>query len=75
MQECCAIFLWVSLKWTSTEEHVDMQLHQGAKFDHFDISNLIYNKFSHSPASYKLNGENIKVMLELYFKTHVEMEK
>ena len=34
------------------------------KCKHFDISNVIYHKFSHGAASYKLCGENINVMLE-----------
>ena len=35
-----------------------MQRHQGAKFEHFHVSNIMYHKFS-------LNGENVKVMVEL----------
>ena len=48
-----------------TEAHVDMQRHQGAKVEHFDVSNVIYHKFSHSVVSYMLNGENVNVMLEI----------
>ena len=49
---------------TSTEAHVYMRHHQGAKVEHFDISNMIYHKFSHGPVSYMLNGENFNIMLE-----------
>ena len=38
--------------------------HQGAKVKHFDVSNVIYHKFSHGAVSYTLNGENVNVMLE-----------
>ena len=48
---------------TLTETHVYMQRHQGAKVEHFAISNVIYHKFSHGAVSYTLNGENV-VMLE-----------
>ena len=48
----------------STEAHIYMQRHQGAKVKHFDVSNVIYHKFSHSAISYTLNGENGIVMLE-----------
>ena len=34
-----------------------MQRHQGAKVELFDVSNMIYHKFSHSAISYMLNGE------------------
>ena len=52
-----------------TAAHVYMWHHQDAKFKHFDVSNVIYHKFSHGPVSYTLNGENIIVMLEYdYFQ-------
>ena len=44
-----------------------MRRHQGAKVKHFDVSNVIYHKFSHGAVSYTLNGENVNVMLEYYF--------
>ena len=50
---------------TLTETHVYMQRHQGAKVEHFDVSNVIYHKFSHGAVSYTLNGENVNIMLEL----------
>ena len=31
---------------------------------HFDISNVIYHKFSHGAISYTLNGDNVNLMLE-----------
>ena len=40
---------------------------QGAKVEHFDVSNVIYHKFSHSGVSHTLNGENVNVMLEFTF--------
>ena len=42
-----------------------MRRHQGAKVKHFDISKVIYHKFSHGAVSYTLNGENVNVILEL----------
>ena len=44
--------------------HVHMRSHQGAKVKHFDVSNVIYHKFSHGAVFYTLSGENVKVMLE-----------
>ena len=64
MQGYCDIFLRIILKWTSTEAHVYMRRHQSVKVEHFDVSNVIYHKFSHGVVSYTLNGENINVMLE-----------
>ena len=52
---------------TSTQAHVYMRRHQGAKVKHFDVSNVIYHKFSHGTVSYALNGENVNVMLEFLF--------
>ena len=57
-------FLRIILKRTSTEAHVYMRGHQGTIVEHFDVSNVIYHKFSHRAVSYTLNGENVKVMLE-----------
>ena len=37
---------------------------QGAKFEHFDVSNVIYHIFSHGAVSFTINGLNINVMLE-----------
>ena len=56
------------LKRTSTEAHVYMRHHQGAKVEHFNVRNVIYHKFSHSGVSYTLNGENVNVMLEFLTK-------
>ena len=58
-------FLWIILKRTSTEAHVYMRRRQNAKVKHFDVSNVIYHKFSHGAVSYKLNGKNVNAMLEL----------
>ena len=57
--------LRIILKRTSTEGYVYMRRNQDAKVKHFDVSNLIYYKFSHGAVSYTLNGENVNVMLEL----------
>ena len=67
MQENCDVFFFlrIILKRTSTEAHVYMRRHQGAKVKHFDVSYVIYHKFSHGAVSYTLNGENVNVMLEL----------
>ena len=56
--------LQIILKQTSTEAHVYMQRHQDVKVKHFDVSNLIYHKFSYGAVSYMLNAENVNVMLE-----------
>ena len=48
-------FLRIILKQTSTEAHVYMRRHQGAKVKHFDVSNVIYHKFSRGAVSYTLN--------------------
>ena len=45
-----------------------MRRHQGAKVEHFDVSNVIYHKFSHGGVSYTLNGKNVNVILELSVK-------
>ena len=52
-------FLRIILKRTLTEAHVYMGRHQGAKVKHFDVSNVIYHKFSHGAVSNTLNGENV----------------
>ena len=52
------------LKRTSTEARVYMRRHQDAKVKHFDVSNVIYHKFSHGAVYNKLSGENDNVMLE-----------
>ena len=57
-------FLRIILKRTPTEAHDYMRRHQDAKVKHFDVSNVIYHKFSHGAVSYSLNGENVNVMLE-----------
>ena len=71
-------FLRIILKRTSTEAQVYILRHQGATVKHFDVSNVIYHKFSHGAVSCTLNGENGNVMLEkrlfyvynwTYFKT------
>ena len=64
-------FLLIILKRMLTEAHVYMQRHQGTKVEHFDVSNVIYHKFSHSAVSYTLNGENVNVMLEYQLKVSV----
>ena len=51
---------------TSTKAHVYMRRHQGAKFEHFEVSDVIYHKFSHDAVSYTLYKENVNVMLELF---------
>ena len=56
-------FLWIILKWMSTEAHVYMRRHH---VKHFDVSNVIYHKFSLGAVSCTLNGENVNVMLEYH---------
>ena len=62
---CDGFFSTDYLKRTSIEAHVYMRRHQGAKVEHFEVSNVIYHKFSHGTVSYALDGENVNVMLEL----------
>ena len=57
-------FLRIILKRTLTEAYVYIRSQQGAKVKYFDVSNIIYHKFSHGAISYTLNGENLNVMLE-----------
>ena len=64
----CDFNLRIILKRTSTEAHVYMRRHQGAKWKHFDVSDVIYHKFSHGAASHTLNEENVNVMSEYHFK-------
>ena len=73
MQRYCDIFSKDYLKWMSTEAHIYMQRHQGAKVEHFDVSNVIYHEFSHGAVSYTLNGENVNVMLEFFLSHIVKM--
>ena len=64
-KDMATFFLKIILKRTSTESHDYMRRHQGAKVEHFDVSNVIYQKFSHGAVSYTVNGESVNVMLEL----------
>ena len=54
----------IILKRTSTEAHVYMRRHQGAKVEYFDVSNVIYHIFSQGAVSYTLNGQKINVLLK-----------
>ena len=67
-KDIAPFFLGIISKRTSTEAHIYMQRHQGVKVEHFDVSNVIYHKFSHRGVSYTLSGENVNVMLECHFK-------
>ena len=40
-------------------KNVYIRRHQGAKVEHFAVSNVIYHKFSHGVVSYTLNGETL----------------
>ena len=57
-------FLRIILKRMLIEAHVFMRRYQHAKVKHFDISNVVYHKFSHGAVSYTLSGENVNVLLE-----------
>ena len=61
MQGYCDIF---SKDYFEADVDRSTCLHQGAKVEHFDVSNVIYHKFSHGAAFYTLNGKNVNVMLE-----------
>ena len=60
MQGYCDVFVRIISKRTSTEAYI--RCHQGAKFEHFDVSNVIYHKFSHGAVSYTLHEKNVNVM-------------
>ena len=64
MQAYCDVFSTDYLKRMSTEAHVYMRRHQGAKVKHFDVSNVICHKFSDGAAFYMLNVKNVNVILE-----------
>ena len=57
MRGYCSGFLWIILRLVSKEAHFYMQCHQGAKFEHFNISNMIYHKFSHGSAYMRSMGK------------------
>ena len=59
MQGYYDIFIGIILKRTYTDAHVFMRRHQGEKVEHFDVSNVIYRKFSHGAVSHTLNGETL----------------
>ena len=40
------------------------------KVDHYDVSNVIYHKFSHGTVSYTLDGKNVN-MLESYLSDKI----
>ena len=67
-KDIATFFLRIILKRTSTEAHVYMRRHQGAKVEHFNVSNVIYHKFSHAAVSYTLYGENVNIMSEFVIK-------
>ena len=56
---CDVFFLRIILKQPSTVAHVYMRGHQDAKVKHFDVSNVIYHKFSHGAVSYMLMLESV----------------
>ena len=61
---CDDFFLRIIWKRTSTEARINMRRHQAAKFEHFDVSNVIYHKFSHGAVSYRLNVKDVNFVLE-----------
>ena len=65
MQGYCDVFLRIILKRISTDARVYIRYQHGAKFEHLDVSNVIYHKFLHGAVSCTLNGGNVNVMLEL----------
>ena len=56
------------MKRTSSETHVYIRRHQGAKVDNLDVSNMIDYKFLHGGVSYTPNGGKVNVMLEFVLK-------
>ena len=47
------------LFWSGRRQKLNVYIrrHQGAKVEHFNVSNVIYHKFSHGIVSYTLTGE------------------
>ena len=48
----------------STEVNVYKRRHQMRYFARTTLVTVIYHKFSHDDVSYRINGENVNVMLE-----------
>ena len=42
-----------------TQAHVYMQRHKDAKVEHFDVSNVIYHKFSHGAFPIRSMGKKL----------------
>ena len=74
MKGYCNIFSKDYFEADVDRAHIYMRRHQGAEVEHFDVSNVIYHKFSHGTVSYTLNGENVNVMLELKLRENRESQ-
>ena len=68
MQGYCDVYKWTILKRTSPEVKCLHPTSSRHKMCMLSVSNVIYHKFSHGAAFYKLSGKNLNVMLELLIK-------
>ena len=66
MQGYCDVYKWTILKRTSPEVKCLHPTSSRREMCTSSVSNVIYHKFSHGAAFYKLNGKNANVMLELF---------
>ena len=64
MQGYCNVYKWTILKLTSPEVKCLELMSSRREMCTSSVSNVIYHKFSHGAAFYKLNGKNVNVMLE-----------
>ena len=65
MQGYCDVYKWTKLKRTSPEVKCLHPTSSRREMCMLSASNVIYHKFSHGVAFYRLIGKNVNVMLEL----------
>ena len=68
MQGYCDVYKWTILKRTSPEVKCLHPTSSRREMWTSSVSNVIYHKFLHGAAFYTLNGKNVNVMLEFWFK-------
>ena len=73
MQGYCDAYKWTILKRMSPEVKCLYQTSSRREMCTSSVSNVIYHKFSHGAAIYRLIGKNVNIMLELAFKSIKEI--
>ena len=68
MQGYCDVYKWTILKPTSPEVKCLHPTSSRREMCTSSVCNVIYHKYSHGAAFYKLNGKNVNVMLEYTIK-------